>query len=105
MQIKGFPTGIQTYEQSKTEKTKADKGSSQGSSQAQSGDRVTLSQGAKLHQTAMQAAGNSDEVRMEKVQNLKERVADGSYQPDARRTAEKMIREDLENWMGGATNE
>jgi len=105
MQIKGFPTGIQTYEQSRTDKAKADKGSSQGSSQARSGDKVTLSQGAKLHQTAMQAAGNSDEVRMEKVQDLKERIANGSYQPDARRTAEKMIREDLENWMGGATYE
>ncbi|WP_291321907.1 flagellar biosynthesis anti-sigma factor FlgM [Desulfonatronospira sp.] len=105
MQIKGFPTGIQTYEQSRTDKTRADKEARKSSLQGQSGDKVTLSQGAKLHHAAMQAAVDSDEVRMEKVQDLRERVADGSYQLDARKTAEKMIREDLENWMGRSINE
>ncbi len=108
MQIKGLFNGIQTYEQSQADKAKqAEKKGAKNQSQSTDSekDRVTLSQGAKLFQTATQEAANSSEVRAEKVQALKEQVDNGSYQPDSQKTAEKMIREDMENWFGWRGNE
>lgn len=99
MQIKGLLTGLQTYEQSKINKMK-DKGDS-GKARAGSSpdsDKVTLSQGAKLYKTGLEQAMNADEVRTDRVEELRSRVQDGTYVPDSRRIAEKMIREDLEVW-------
>lgn len=57
----------------------------------QTGDRVSLSPGAMLHNTAHAAMSRAPEVRQEKVDGLKERVADGSYTVDSKKVAEKLV--------------
>ncbi|WP_028575782.1 flagellar biosynthesis anti-sigma factor FlgM [Desulfonatronovibrio hydrogenovorans] len=98
MQIKGLLTGLQTYEQSKIDKNKTGKGSD-GSRTGSSSDKVTLSEGAKLYRSGLEQALTADEVRSEKIEELKAQIKDGTYQPDSRRIAEKMIREDMEGWF------
>ncbi len=100
MQIKGLLTGLQSYEQSKINKAKARDRGSPGSKTADSAsDKVTLSQDAKLYRAGLDQALKADEVRTERVQELKVKVQDGTYEPNSRRIAEKMIREDLESWF------
>ncbi|MFP4109068.1 MAG: flagellar biosynthesis anti-sigma factor FlgM [Desulfonatronovibrio sp.] len=98
MQIKGLLTGLQTYEQSRIDKAR-DKSAQTGSRGAASSDKVTLSQGARLYKAGMEEAINSDEVRAEKVNELKAQIQNGTYKPDSRRIAEKMISQDLESWF------
>lgn len=100
MQIKGLLTGLQSYEQSKINKAKArDRGSPASTPTDSRSDKVTLSQDAKLYRAGLDQAMKADEVRTERVQELKERVQDGTYEPNSHKIAEKMIREDLESWF------
>ncbi|MDR0827898.1 MAG: flagellar biosynthesis anti-sigma factor FlgM [Desulfovibrio sp.] len=55
------------------------------------GDRVSLSQAARLHTLAYTEAGNAPEIRQEKVDGLKERVSNGSYVVDSKKVAEKLV--------------
>jgi len=100
MQIKGLLTGLQTYEQSKIDKTRDKSGSNSHRAKASSdSDRITLSQEARLYRSGLEQALNADESRTDKIQELKARIENGSYEPDSRRIAEKMIREDMESWF------
>lgn len=54
-------------------------------------DRVTLSDGARLVGVAVKTASGSPEVRADKVAELKAQVQSGTYQPDSRKIAEKML--------------
>ena len=54
-------------------------------------DRVTLSDGARLVGVAVKTASESSEVRTDKVAELKAQVQAGTYQPDSRKIAEKML--------------
>lgn len=98
MDIKGVITGLQTYEQSKINKEKNKEGAGVRNS-GSSSDKVTLSQDAKLYKVGLTQAMNAEEVRAEKVQELKTMVQDGTYKPDSRNIAQKMIQEDLESWF------
>ncbi len=98
MQIKGLLSGLQTYEQSKIDKAR-DKSGQAASRGTASSDKVTLSQGARLYKAGMEEALNSDEVRTEKVNEIKAQVENGTYKPDSRKIAEKMINQDLESWF------
>ncbi|WP_084457854.1 flagellar biosynthesis anti-sigma factor FlgM [Desulfocurvus vexinensis] len=73
--------------------TRKDKGSRPSSGQ---GDSVSLSGEAKLFGSAMSAAQQTPEVRRQKVEDLKALVESGQYQPDIRKTAAKLVEEDLE---------
>lgn len=98
MQIKGLLSGLQTYEQSKINKEKNKEGTGVKNS-GSSSDKVTLSQDAKLYRAGLEQAMNSEDVRTEKVQELKTMVQNGTYKPDSRNIAQKMIQEDLESWF------
>lgn len=63
----------------------------QGQASAAQGDRVSLSSSALLHTTAHAAASGAPDVRREKVDALKERVASGEYTVDSRKVAEKLL--------------
>jgi len=56
-----------------------------------SADRVTLSDGARLVGVAVRTAGETSEVRTDKVAELKAQVQAGTYQPNSRKIAEKML--------------
>lgn len=60
----------------------------------QQGDRINLSSEALLHTTAHTAASNAPEVRQEKVNELKERIASGNYTIDAENIAKKLLQEE-----------
>lgn len=54
-------------------------------------DKVSLSEASKDMQTAEQAVASSPDMRAEKVNEIKQAVADGLYEIDAGKVAEKMI--------------
>ncbi|HHH46014.1 MAG TPA: flagellar biosynthesis anti-sigma factor FlgM [Thiotrichales bacterium] len=58
--------------------------------QAPAGDRVTLSETA-LRLSRLEQAGGANAERSERIAALKSAIADGSYQPDYRRIADKML--------------
>ncbi|KHK02150.1 flagellar biosynthesis anti-sigma factor FlgM [Desulfovibrio sp. TomC] len=69
----------------------ADTSSSSGSS-----DRVTLSDDARLVSVATRTAQESPESRADKVAALKAQVDAGTYQPDSKKIAEKLLTMDAE---------
>ena len=78
-------------------------GQTQGQASAAQGDRVSLSSSALLHTTAHAAASGAPDVRQEKVDALKERVASGEYTVDSRKVAEKLLESEalLAGTLGG----
>lgn len=101
MKINEFLTGLQAYEQSRVNKSSRERAEKTGQGPGSTSDRVSLSQDAKLYKTGLEQAVNAEEVRAEKVADLNARVKNGTYQPDSRKIAEKMIQEDLESWFQG----
>ena len=65
-------------------------------SSGEAADRVVLSSEARLRGTALQTAKEAPDVRREKVDELKRQVKDGTYQPDLKRAAANLIRDDLD---------
>ena len=61
----------------------------------QNADRVALSSEARLRGAALQTANEAADVRREKVDRLKQQVQDGTYQPDLKKAAANLIRDDL----------
>ena len=82
-------------------------GSSSRSSRAdqQSSDKVNLSSEAKLRGAALQTASTAPDVRAEKVRELKEKVRNGTYQPDIRKAARNLLRDDFELITGKSPDE
>ena len=54
-------------------------------------DKVSLSGASRDMQTAKQAVASAPDIRLEKVNEIKQAVADGRYEIDAGKIAEKMI--------------
>lgn len=62
--------------------------------EAASGDTVNVSRDALLLTEALRAAQNAPDVRADKVDALRAKIANGVYEIDARRIAASLIRED-----------
>lgn len=79
----------------KTEKVQAKKSETPGASGADKTapptDRVVLSPGLLEVQKARDILAQTPEVRADKVQALKEKLASGEYDVDPHRIAEKML--------------
>lgn len=54
-------------------------------------DELTLSDASKLKQKAMQAVKQTDDVRMDRVKELQERISSGTYTLSDNEVAEKII--------------
>lgn len=65
-----------------------------GQENAESGDTISVSLDALLMTEARRSARSAPDVRREKVDVLKEQVANGTYQMDSRRIAEGLLREE-----------
>lgn len=78
-------------EAASAQKARASGADAQGTQQAATGDRVSLSSAARLHTAAHAEAANAPEVRQAKVDSIKERIASGSYTPDAKNIARKLV--------------
>ncbi|WP_245628732.1 flagellar biosynthesis anti-sigma factor FlgM [Salidesulfovibrio brasiliensis] len=59
-------------------------------------DKVQLSSEAKLRGAAYKQALESPDVRQRKIDELKERVRNGTYKPDIKKAAVNLIRDDLD---------
>jgi negative regulator of flagellin synthesis FlgM len=59
-------------------------------------DTIAFSSEAKLRSTALQTANEASDIRRQKVNELKEQVRNNSYQPDIKKAAANLIRDDLE---------
>jgi len=97
MTIKGVDPGNTPYDllevQKERDLAKAVKDS------AQSGkDAVSLSPDAKLRAVALAEAKAAPDVREHKVALLKAKVQAGTYEPDSKAIAGKMVAEELEEW-------
>ena len=79
----------------KTEKVQGKKSETSGASGADNAalptDRVVLSPGLLEVQKARDILAQTPEVRADKVQALKEKLASGEYDVDPHRIAEKML--------------
>ncbi len=62
-----------------------------------SGDSVALSSEAKIMRKAIKVLETLPDVREEKVAEIRERIAKGTYQVDGKEVAEKMIKESVLN--------
>lgn len=62
--------------------------------EAASGDTVNVSRDALLLTEALRAAQNAPDVRGDKVDALRAKIANGGYEIDAKRIAASLIRED-----------
>lgn len=56
---------------------------------------VNISSTAKLYSKAMSEVRENPEARQQKVNAIKELVESGEYTPDSRKTAEKLVEQDL----------
>lgn len=67
------------------------RGKSSESAGSSGSDRVTLSDDAKLVSLAASQAKDAPDTRTDKVAALKAQVEAGTYQPDSKKIAEKML--------------
>jgi negative regulator of flagellin synthesis FlgM len=88
------PYANKKIERSETKEARNSQESVKSSGEA--ADRVVLSSEARLRGAALQTAKEAPDVRREKVDELKRQVKDGTYQPDIKKAAANLIRDDLD---------
>jgi len=104
MDIKKVLGGVNPYVQSKVDKSegseatsKAEKAKAKAKGQAtSSGDRVSVSSESKLVAEAAKVAAESPDIRVDRVEALRTQVQEGTYNPDSRRIAEKLVEGELD---------
>lgn len=65
-------------------------------SASENADKVVLSSEARLRGTALRTANEAPDVRQRKVDRLKTMVREGTYQPDIKKAAANLVRDDLD---------
>lgn len=79
------------------DKSGSDATSNSSSGEVLSGDRVQLSPKAKEMQEAKRILGAIPDIREEKVAQIRKEIAEGTYQINSQKIAEKMVTESLVN--------
>lgn len=99
MEIKNLLNGLGQYEKTKLEKSENEPVRSKkdsGAAESKKGDTVQFSDEALLRTEAYKSASSAADVRRDKVEALKAQIANGTYQVDSRKIAERMLSEDAE---------
>jgi len=102
MDIKTILGGANPYVQSKVDKGEATesaavaKAKAKLKSQGASGDKVSVSSDAKLVAEAAKIASDSPDVRVDRVEQLRQQVQSGNYTPNSRLIAQKLVESDIE---------
>jgi negative regulator of flagellin synthesis FlgM len=99
MIIKNLLQGTNPYDTKKVDKSRKAELADKGKATSADSDRIQLSEEARLRSVALSEANGSDGVRNERVAELKAKVANGSYQPDLQKTAENLVKQDLDLLM------
>lgn len=90
-------TGYDKVERSDSSSSRNGKGrASSSSSSASRSDSVTLSNEGRLVSQAVSTANSTPDVRQKKIDELKALVQSGQYKPDLKKTAQKLVEEDLD---------
>ncbi len=102
MQITSNSSHLQIYQHQKSDKINAEQSSTDARPKgpAPKNDSVHFSQDAKLLADAQSVASSSADVRADKVAQLREQVQNGTYQVDAQKIAENILREDMAIFAG-----
>ena len=101
MEITSILGKMGPYSQNKVEENNNNKNSNNVEAKSQSGtenDKVQLSSQAQELGKAVQSVQNSDEVRSEKVSELKQQIDNGEYDVNPRNIAEGIIQQETDLW-------
>jgi negative regulator of flagellin synthesis FlgM len=88
---------IEAYINQVQDKEKIDEKSEEAAKQQQKADTVELSDTAQKIQEAKKQLESIPDVREEKVARLKEQIENGTYEIDADKIADKMLKDSLFN--------
>lgn len=61
-------------------------------------DKLSISDTAKYFQLAFKAAKNSPDIRIEKVEKIKEQIESGTYNVSAEEVAKKMLKSSFDQY-------
>jgi negative regulator of flagellin synthesis FlgM len=88
---------IEAYVNQVQDKEKNDEKAEEAAKQQQKADTVELSDTAQKIQEAKKQLESIPDVREEKVARLKEQIENGTYEIDAEKIADKMLKDSLLN--------
>lgn len=96
MQIKDILSTVKGYDTPETEEAGRTSRKTASSKASGRSDSVRISQEGRLFARALREAQESPEVRRARVNEIKEQVDAGTYVIDSRKTAAKIVEEDLD---------
>jgi len=88
---------VDAYVNQVHDKNKADQATDQARESAVKTDTVVISEAAKQIQETRAKLDEVPDVREDKVAELRNQIQNGTYQVDAQKTAEKLLKEHLGN--------
>jgi negative regulator of flagellin synthesis FlgM len=88
---------VDAYVNQVHDKKKADQATDQARESAVKTDTVVISEAAKRIQETRAKLDEVPDVREDKVAELRDQIQNGTYQVDAQKTAEKLLKEQLGN--------
>jgi len=95
--VKNQGIQVDAYVNQLQDTKKADQAADQAKESATKTDTVVISDAAKRIQEARAKLDDIPDVREEKVADLRNRIQNGTYQADAEKTADKLLKEQLGN--------
>lgn len=84
MRIDAYSKITQVYSNNKTKKTAT-------TTSVAAGDKVEISRAGREYQIAKQAVNQADDVRMDKINEIKKRMEAGIYQVSSKDIADKVV--------------
>ena len=95
--VKNKGVQVDAYVNQLQDTKKADQAADQAKESATKTDTVVISDAAKRIQEARAKLDDIPDVREEKVADLRNQIQNGTYQADADKTADKLLKEQLGN--------
>jgi len=95
--VKNQGIQVDAYVNQVQDTKKADQAADQAKESATKTDTVVISDAAKRIQEARAKLDEIPDVREEKVAELRDQIQNGTYQVDAQKTADKLLKEQLGN--------
>jgi negative regulator of flagellin synthesis FlgM len=95
--VKNQGIQVDAYVNQLQDTKKADQAADQAKESATKTDTVVISDAAKRIQEARAKLDDIPDVREEKVADLRNQIQNGTYQADAEKTADKLLKEQLGN--------
>ena len=95
--VKNQGIQVDAYVNQVQDTKKADQAADQAKESATKTDTVVISDAAKRIQEARAKLDEIPDVREEKVAELRDQIQNGTYQVDAQKTADKLLKDQLGN--------